>query len=77
MTRQEIIQGVKNLDVIHRSNPTMSGLRIVINALKDYADEAKKINEIDLSDYLLRQALHADQYLRTVSTATRAARIIF
>lgn len=57
MTRQEIILGVKNLNIIHYSNPTVTGLRIVVNALNDYADEAKKIQEIELSDYLCKQAL--------------------
>lgn len=56
MTRQDIMLGVQNLGIMHRSNPTVSGLRIVINALNDYADEAKKINENDLSNYLRNQA---------------------
>lgn len=66
MTRQDIVLGVQNLEIIHRSNPTISGLRIVINALNDYADEAKKISEIELSNYLRNQAakLNAAQQSR-------------
>ena len=56
MTRLEIIQGVKNLEFMPQSNPTLSGMRIVIGALRDYAKEAEKINDLQLRDKLSEQA---------------------
>lgn len=69
MTRQEIIIGVKCLDMIPRTNPTLSGLRIVINALKDFADEAKKIGEIELCELLNEKAAQLRAHLTAASGA--------